>query len=228
MLSAPWPRYRPAGDAALVVDLGSAIDPALNLRVHALGRQMDPSTLPGIVEIVPAYCSLLVHYEPRRLSYEAVRAWAEAAVSHLETAPTQPSRLVEVPTLYGGDYGPDLDFVAQSHGLSAADVVRLHSGAEYTVYMMGFLPGFPYLGGLPSELATPRLDAPRALVRAGSVGIAGEQTGIYPLDSPGGWRLIGYTPLCLFSPNQAPPTLLQPGDRVRFVAMPPERSAHGA
>jgi inhibitor of KinA len=227
MIAAPFPLFRPAGDSALLVELGAAIDLALNRRVHALDRRLAASPLPGVVETVPAYCSILIHYDPLRLTSASVIAWAQAAAQDLKTTIDEGGRLVEIPTVYGGDSGPDLDYVARAHGLSAADVVRLHSGADYTVYMMGFLPGFAYLGGLPPELATSRLDTPRARVSAGSVGIAGEQTGVYPLDSPGGWRLIGRTAMRLFDPANMPPALLCPGDRVRFVPITREAAVHG-
>ena len=228
MIAAPYPRFRPAGDSALLVELGAAIDPALNRMVHAFDRRLADAAPPGIVETVPAYCSVLIHYDPMQLTTAAVTRWAESAAESVEITPEEAARPVEIPTVYGGDAGPDLGFVAQAHGLSPAEVVRLHSGAEYTVYMMGFLPGFAYLGGLPAELATPRLAAPRAHVAAGSVGIAGAQTGVYPLDSPGGWRIIGRTALRLFDPRHDPPAHLRPGDRVRFVSVQAEAAGHGA
>jgi KipI family sensor histidine kinase inhibitor len=139
----------------------------------------------------------------------------------------QPRR-VEIPTIYGGEYGPDLDFVAQYHHLTPAEVIRIHSGVDYPVYMLGFIPGFAYLGGLDAAIATPRLDQPRTRIPAGSVGIAGAQTGVYPLDTPGGWRIIGRTPLRLFDPLADPPALLSPGDIVRFIPVSEEESNHVA
>jgi inhibitor of KinA len=165
---------------------------------------------------VPGYISLLVHYDLLRLEGgQALRAVQELAGRAAALALPEPRR-VKVPVHYGGEHGPDLEFVARQAGLSPAEVVRIHTGAEYPVYFIGFTPGFPYLGGLDPRLFCPRLETPRARVPAGSVGIAGQQTGIYSVDSPGGWRLIGWTPLKLFDPLPDPPSLLAPGDVVRF------------
>ena len=221
MNTEPWPDYRPVGDGALVVEFGDLIDPAINQRVQAFAQQLGVARLPGVTDIVPTYRSLLVHYDPLRLSYNQVTAWARAQSQPAAQSLPASRRCVEIPTVYGGEYGSDLDFVAGYHHVSPADIIRWHSGAKYTVYMMGFMPGFPYLGGLPPELETPRLETPRTLVRAGSVGIAGPQTGIYPLDSPGGWRIIGRTTMKLFDPALDPPALLAPGDLVRFVPVSP-------
>ncbi len=211
------PRFLPAGDAALLVELGETIDPDINRRVHALARALLEIARPGLEEAVPSYCSLLVHYDPTVLSYAEVQSLVAAALRQCRESPSLEPRTVTIPTAYGGEFGPDIAYVASKHGLSTAEVVRLHSEATYTVYMLGFTPGFPYLGGLPAQLATPRLATPRTAVPAGSVGIAGHQTGIYPLSTPGGWQIIGRTPYTLFDPLRDPPALLQPGDRVRFV-----------
>jgi inhibitor of KinA len=221
------PRFLLAGDAALVVELGDEINPAINHRVHALARALAENPLLGLGEAVPSYRSLLVHYDPWLLSHAEVESFVSEALQRCEDAPLPEPRLVEIPTVYGGERGPDIGFVAEHNGLSVEEVVRLHSGAIYTVYMLGFTPGFPYLGGLPDALATPRLETPRQRVPAGSVGIAGAQTGVYPLATPGGWRLIGWTPVTLFDPARTPPTLLQPGDRVRFVPVE-EEATRGA
>lgn len=209
----------PVGDSALLIELGNSIDLALNQRVHALARQLQAAQLPGICAIVPAYANLLVHYDPLLLDYEQVEHWALAMIeqptAQLGAAVT---RCIEIPVHYGGEAGPDLAHVAAHCGLSEAEVIARHSNAIYQVYMMGFTPGFAYLGGLDPTLATPRLATPRVRVPAGAVGIAGNQTGIYPVASPGGWQLIGQTPLHLFDPQADPPTLLAPGDEVRFVA----------
>jgi KipI family sensor histidine kinase inhibitor len=219
------PRFLLAGDAALVVEFGDKIDPAINRLVHALACALADNPLPGLGEAVPSYRSLLVHYNPLSLSYAEVESFVSQALGRCEDAPLPEPRLVEVPTIYGGERGPDIGFVAEQNGLAIADVIRLHSGATYTVYMLGFTPGFPYLGGLPDALITPRLETPRQRVPAGSVGIAGAQTGVYPLATPGGWRLIGWTPVVLFDPARTPPALLQPGDRVRFVPVSEEASS---
>lgn len=211
------PRFLPAGDAALVVELGQAIDPEVNRRVHALAHALEEESPAGLGEAVPSYRSVLVHYDPLQLSYEEAQAIVAAALARCRELPPPAVRTVEVPTAYGGEFGPDIAFVAAHNGLTVDEVIRLHTGALYTVYMLGFTPGFPYLGEMPPQLATPRLPTPRQAVPAGAVGIAGPQTGIYPQSSPGGWRLIGRTPLRLFDPWRDPPALLRPGERVRFV-----------
>jgi KipI family sensor histidine kinase inhibitor len=219
-----FPTFSPCGDSALLVTLGDRIDLALNRRVHALARRLGNDPLPGLVTAVPGYTTLLVHYDPLLLDYDRVLEWAQAQVLRVDAGGENalpPPRRVEVPTFYGGEYGPDLDFVAAHSGLPAQEVVRRHTARDYPVYLIGFAPGFPYLGGLDESIAAPRLPSPRLLVRAGSVGIAGVQTGVYPVDSPGGWRLIGWTPLRLFDPSREPASLLAPGDLVRFVETQP-------
>jgi inhibitor of KinA len=212
-----YPRLLPAGDSALVVEFGSQIDPAINQRVHALAALISVAPLMGIVECVPTYRSLLIHYDSLLVNYQALSNWLVAQLPDLEEKPPTPARFIEVPTVYGGITGPDLDSVAQRLGLTLSEIIQLHSTTEYTVYMMGFTPGYPYMGKLDSRLQLPRLDTPRTLVPAGSVAIAGLQTGIYPLASPGGWHVIGHTSLKLFDPNRAEPFLFAPGDRVRFT-----------
>lgn len=209
------PRVAPVGDAALLVELGDRVDLHLNRRVHALARALQAR--PGVVDTVPGYASLLLKYDPARLDYWEVEAMVQAELASPPSRPTSHSRLRLIPTVYGGEYGPDLSQVARQLNLSEQEVVRLHSGCIYRVYMLGFAPGFAYLGELPEELAISRLPTPRPAVPAGSVGIAGRQTGIYSLPTPGGWRIIGRTSLRLFDPGEDPPTYLEPGDRVRFV-----------
>jgi len=205
-------------DSAILIPLGDSIDPAVNRRVHALAARLARNPLAGVSEMVPGYAALVVHYDPLTLTHAQVTEWVLAAEN--TSAPDEAPRLarqVEIPVQYGGEFGQDLESVARICGLSVAEVIRLHSETEYTVYMMGFTPGFAYLGKLPQAIQVPRLSAPRARVRAGTVAIAGAQTGIYPIDSPGGWRLIGHTRLALFDPRRDPPFLLAPGDTLRFV-----------
>lgn len=216
-------RMLSAGERGLVVELGDEVDDALNARVHALARAVAARLGAEVLELVPTYRSLLVVHDPLRVS----RARLAARIAELlEGLPVDASpgaaRLVRIPACYGGPFGPDLDAVAELHGLGARELVDLHAGPGYLVHMLGFTPGFPYLGGMPRRLATPRLDAPRARVAAGSVGVAGEQTGIYPVESPGGWRILARTPLRLFDPRAQDPFLLAPGDRVRFEPIGPE------
>lgn len=207
-------RYKPLGDSAINIEFGDQIDPEINRRVHAFAETIQREPLNGIIECVPTYCALLVHYDPLQLTYqELVNHLNTKQVTHHSSRITPP-RLIEIPTIYDGE---DLKFVAQHNHLSIEEVIRIHSETEYRVYMMGFTPGFAYMGKLDSQIVTPRLDSPRKLVKAGSVGIAGEQTGIYPIDSPGGWRLVGRTDVNLFDLDREPPFLFAPNDRVTFV-----------
>ncbi len=209
-------RAVPLGDSALLLELGHEIDLALNRRIHRLAASLMHAPPEGIREVTPTYAALLVHYDPLILDFSTVQAWVSQQAEESREAAEAPSRLVEVPVHYGGEYGPDLAFVAEHNHLSAAEVIRIHCAPEYTVFMMGFTPGFPYLGGMSAAIAAPRLPTPRTVIPAGSVGIAGLQTGIYPQASPGGWRLIGRTNLPLFQPASQQPFLLAPGDRIKF------------
>ncbi|MFL5274760.1 MAG: 5-oxoprolinase subunit PxpB [Anaeromyxobacteraceae bacterium] len=211
---------RSAGEGGLVVELGEGIDPAVNARVHRLARAVRERLADRVLEVVPTYRSLLVRHDPLRVARSALLREVEALVAELPEAPADPAaaaRTVHVPASYGGELGPDLEDVARHAGLEAREVVELHASASYLVYMLGFTPGFPYLGGMSPRIAMPRLAAPRERVPAGSVGIGGVQTGIYPVESPGGWRIIARTPLRLFDPGADWPFLLAPGDRLRFV-----------
>lgn len=216
------PRFLLAGDSALAIEFGDEISEEVNRRVHTLAYAMEKNPLPGLGEAVPTYRSLLIHYDPLRLSCQEVKAFVSNVLQKCKEVLLPEPRVVEVPVVYGREFGPDIEFVAEHNGLSVEEVIRLHSGVTYTVYMLGFTPGFTYLGGLPEALATPRLPTPRKLVPAGAVGIAGTQTGVYPITTPGGWRLIGRTPLKLFEPTRDPPVLLRPGDKLRFVPISEE------
>jgi KipI family sensor histidine kinase inhibitor len=225
-------RVEPFGDAALLVVLGEHVDRAVNDRVHRLAIELDlrAARLPGLGVTVPAYASVLVPFDPLVLAEAAVRgviadalrvAGEAVAAKEAATAPEPATAadlgpVTHVPVRYGGADGPDLAEVAVRTGLSEDDVVRLHAGAEYRVFCLGFLPGFPYLGMLPAELALARRSTPRLRVPAGSVAIAGRQTGIYPSETPGGWHIIGRTDLSAWDPHRDPPALLEPGARVRF------------
>lgn len=217
------PRLLPVSDSALLVEFGDEISEALNSRVHALARALEHPPLRGVEEVVPAYRSLLIHYSPLDLSLETLTAFVSGLLEQTDRIPQHEARIVEIPVAYGDEYGPDLSFVADHNRLSPAKVIQLHAGTTYSVYMLGFILGFAYLGGLPQALVTPRLATPRTLVPAGSVGIAETQTGIYSVAAPGGWRIIGRTPYRLFDVSRDPPTLLRPGDRVRFVPIPAEQ-----
>jgi len=211
------PRLLPAGDSALVVEFGNEITPEINARIRSFTQVLEEQALPGIVELVPTYRSVLVHYDPLQLAPGELEAKIRELTGSLTDIELAAPVVTMVPVCYGGEFGPDLDHVCQHTGLSKEEVVRLHAGTDYLIYMLGFTPGFSYLGGMDERLATPRLKTPRTVIPAGSVGIAGKQTGIYPIDSPGGWQLIGRTPLKLYDPYREPPVLLKAGNYVRFV-----------
>jgi KipI family sensor histidine kinase inhibitor len=212
----------PLGDSAVVLTLGDIVDEAMAARVRALAAAISHHLPRGVLDVVPAFASVAVFYDPAltggfprlRAGLESMAARAELAVVSMEP------RRIEIPVCYGGEYGPDLATAAAHAGLTADEAIALHAAGDYLVHAIGFVPGFPYLGGLARRLATPRRATPRRLVPAGAVGIGGEQTGVYPLATPGGWNLIGRTPARLFDPARAEPALLRAGDRVRFKPVP--------
>jgi KipI family sensor histidine kinase inhibitor len=206
---------RPASDHSLLVTFGDAISPEIHARVLRLVTRLAGE--PGVRNLHPGYASLLVSFHPLEVEAGEMEDHIRRLAMVAEDDPLPPPRTVEAPVRYGGEDGPDLEDVARLHGISPEEVVAIHSSVDYLVYFLGFSPGFPYLGGLPETIATPRLARPRRLVPAGSVAIGGGQTGIYPIASPGGWRIIGRTSLELFRPDREPPALLAMGDRVRFV-----------
>lgn len=213
--TAGWPRFAPQGDAALVVAFGDRIDLAINARVMALAEALRTAPIPGVTETVPSFRSLLIHYDPLQLGFADLVAHVRRLVAGLKGA-QQHARRITIPACYEGDLAPDLAEVAALTGLTPEEVVRLHAGVEHHVYMLGFLPGLPYMGHLPERLHLPRLATPRLRVPPRSLAIATDLTVIYPLESPGGWRLIGAVPVDLFDIRADPPALLRPGDRVRF------------
>lgn len=216
------PRFLSGGDKAIFVEFGDAIAPELNRRVRNLMLTVQAKKISGVIETVPTYRSLLVYFDPRQISAKKLRETLYSLTQPLAESGLPKPKLIEIPTAYGGEYGPDLEFVAAYNGLSVPEVVEIHIGTPYLIYMIGFVPGFPYLGGMSPRIVTPRLETPRAKITAGSVGIAGNQTGIYPVESPGGWRLIGRTPLKLFDPSREPLALFQAGDYLTFVSITPE------
>jgi inhibitor of KinA len=213
-------RLSPLGDCAVVVSFGDVISEAINLRVRAFSDQLAEERHPALVEQIPAFTNVTVLYDPLITDYEG---FARALEELIDQTPTETSevesRTVEIPVCYGGKFGPDLSFVAAHNDLSEDDVVAIHTEPNYRVYMIGFAPGFPYLGGMSARIAAPRRDSPRAAIAAGSVGIAGDQTGVYPIETPGGWQLIGRTTLRLFRPDRETPSIMRAGDRVRFRAI---------
>lgn len=213
----PMPtRCLPFGDSALLIELGDAIDLETNIRVIALNDALLKTNVQGVEELVPTYRSLLVRYDPQKTSYEKLVDHARDVEKSLTPNMRKEGKRVLVPVVYGGKYGPDLGYVAKTHGLTEEQVIKLHSGKPYRVYMIGFVAGFPYLGEVADEIATPRLETPRLKVPACSVGIAEKQTGIYPCEAPGGWQIIGRTTIRLFNPANEQPALLSAGDSVRF------------
>ena len=220
----PGVNFYPLGDAAIVLEFGDHINRLTHGHIQAFTAHLDQHPFPGLVEYVPAFTTLTIYYDPwvvsqqgLRSPYETVAALLQEMLLHVKTTLEKPNaKVVEIPVCYGGKYGPDLEYVASLHGLTPKEVIKLHTQTTYLVYMIGFAPGFPYLGGMAPEIATPRKDKPRARVPAGSVGIAGKQTGVYSIPSPGGWQLIGRTPLLLFNPHRDHPSLLQAGDLIRF------------
>lgn len=219
------PTILPVGDSAILIEFGRTIDPAIQAQVSALDEVLSFFPHPAIVEWVPTYRSLLVHYDPLQIGYEELAGWFEKWLRQSVNQTGVKRRQVTIPVLYGGEMGPDLETVAAHNNLTPEEVVALHQEPSYLVYMLGFMPGFPYLGGLDERLTTPRLATPRTHVPAGSVGIADRQTGVYPLDSPGGWQLIGRTPLKLYDPHRPQPFLLAAGDELRFQAITQEEFA---
>lgn len=210
------PEFVIVGDTGLLVRFSDVIDRESNLRVHDLARRLEADLYPGIIELIPAYNSLLINYDPVAVSPETCMNLALACIATCVSDGNQKSRVVEIPVFYGEHLGPDIEFVANHNGISVEEVISIHSSVNYTVYMLGFTPGFAYLGGMKDKISVPRLDAPRDRVEAGSIGIANSQTGIYPIASAGGWRLIGRTPLRLFRPTEKPPFLYQAGDTIVF------------
>ena len=207
----------PLGDAACTVEFGRRIDPAVNDRILAFADAVRAQRWPGVLDVVPSYCSVTIHTDPLVVDVTALsdRVLTLSRTAFMEYRP--PGRTHTIPVLYGGKSGPDLPDVAAFANLSIEETIRLHASVSYRVYMLGFSPGFPYLGSVPATIAIPRLSTPRTSVPAGSVGIAENQTGIYPTATPGGWRLVGRTPVSLYRPHAAVPFLINPGDTVRFL-----------
>jgi inhibitor of KinA len=219
--SLPALQFEPMGDSGLVVRFGDRIDLQVHHRVRALSDYLLAHTMEGVLEFTPAFTTICLFYDPGRWALADLCAEVQRIIERLSAARHPKPRIVEIPVCYGGLFGPDLRFVAQHNHLSEDEVVQLHVSGEYLTYMIGFAPGFPYLGGMSDRIGAPRRMSPRQRVPAGSVGIAGNQTGIYPLETPGGWQLIGRTPVTLFRPLENPPSVLQVGDAVRFRTMSP-------
>jgi KipI family sensor histidine kinase inhibitor len=219
------PRFQPASDQSLLVSFGQQITLEAHRSVRRLLHLLELQPVAGIRNLHPAYCSLLVKFDMLKLRHDELEAILRPYLDRLKDVILPAPRQLEIPVCYGGEFGPDLADVAATHGLTPAQVIELHASVTYTVYFLGFAPGFAYLGELPEALATPRLPAPRRKVSAGSVGIAGNQTGVYPVATPGGWRLLGRTPLAMFRPDRDAMSFLSIGDRVRFTPISFDRFA---
>ena len=213
-------RFLIAGDSSLCAEFGNEISKEINAQIRAFNILLKESGIAGIVETIPTYRSLLIQYDPGIISYKSLEGKLKKLLARLDSVEIPPSEVLEVPVLYGGEeMGPDLKFVAENAKMSEEEVIKLHSEPEYLIYMLGFTPGFTYLGGLNDAIETPRLKTPRVKIPAGSVGIAGKQTGVYPIDSPGGWQLIGRTPVKMYDPNRETPILPKAGQYIKFRAI---------
>lgn len=216
-------RFLFSGDSALVIEFGNEISVDINKKIRKMMDDIKKENIDGIVELVPTYCSLLINYDVLKIDYDTLVEKLKTFLNNnLETAEGEEVTLVEIPTLYNDEVGPDLSYVAEHNKLSKEEVIKIHTGTDYLVYMLGFMPGFTYLGGMSEKIATPRLESPRLQIYPGSVGIAGKQTGMYPSMSPGGWRIIGRTPLKLYNPDSDTPVYISSGDYVRYVSISEE------
>jgi len=214
-------RYLPAGDRNIVVEFGDTISPQINRRIRDFAYALEKAEMAGVREYLPTYRSLLIAYDPLIVDNQTLIARLREIEGHLAAVELPKPRVYYLPVAYGGEFGPDLGFVSENAGLAGEEIIKIHTGTSYLIYMLGFTPGFPYLGGMDPRIATPRLATPRTRIPAGSVGIAAGQTGVYPMQSPGGWQLIGRTPVKLFDPEAAQPVLLSAGDYIRFREVTP-------
>ena len=212
-------RFLPTGDTSVCVEFGNEISEKINSEIRAFNILLNEEKIKGIIETVPTYRSIMVHYDPGVIPYRTLIGRLKALTGKMDKVEIPPSDVLEIPVLYGGEMGPDLAFVAQNAGISEDEVVKIHTSTEYLIYMLGFTPGFTYLGGMSDKIATPRLKQPRVKIPAGSVGIAGKQTGVYPIDSPGGWQLIGRTPVKMYDPDREVPILPHAGQYIKFKAV---------
>lgn len=215
-------RYLVSGDCGVSVEFGNEISPDINKKIRAFKIAIEKSGIEGIVETIPTYRSLLVQYQPEVIRFKELTEKFEGLMGSLDNIEIPPPSVIEIPVLYGGEMGPDIENVAKHNHKTVEEVIQIHTSEEYLIYMIGFIAGFPYLGGMSKEIATPRLKSPRVKIDGGSVGIAGEQTGIYPIDSPGGWQLIGRTPLKLYDSEREKPILLEAGQYIKFKAVSEE------
>ena len=210
------------GDRGLLLELGDEISREINEKVRKMALAVQSESIPGVLETVPTYRSLLVLYDPLIFPLNALKERLESIEDRLQSFSLPEPTLIRIPVVYGGEFGPDLQFVADHHHRTPEEIVKLHCSRPYLIYLIGFMAGYPYMGELPEGLVTPRLKTPRLSVPAGTVAIAQKQTGIYPMESPGGWRLLGRTPVKIFDPEKDPPAFLRMGDRVQFYPITQE------
>jgi KipI family sensor histidine kinase inhibitor len=215
-------QYLICGDSALNIEFGNEISEEINKKIRVAAALIENREISGISEVVPTYRSLMIHYDPLIIEYEELISILKGIEENIKNVELYSPEIIEIPVLYGGQYGPDIENVVMHNKLTVEEVIKIHTSAEYLIYMLGFTPGFPYLGGMDKRIATPRLHSPRTKIPAGSVGIAGEQTGIYPVQSPGGWQLIGSTPIELFNPDSENPILLKSGNHIVFKSIDEE------
>ena len=209
-------KIEPVGDQAILINFGESIATAINAKVTSFAKEVTSREKTWVIDLIPTFTSVLINYDPLAVSYDAMVNFCRDCVVHMKAGSTMKRNIFEIPVIYGGTYGEDLPFVAEHAGLSIEEVIATHTGNDYLIYMLGFLPGFAYLGGLDERIVTPRLKRPRVKIPAGAVGIGGSQTGIYPTVSPGGWQLIGITPVEVYNPVRTPAILYEAGDMVRF------------
>ncbi|OAS89321.1 MULTISPECIES: 5-oxoprolinase subunit PxpB [Metabacillus] len=223
--------FYPQGDKAITIHFGQELHKDLHQKIIAFTEFIEANPFPGLLEVIPSFTSATISYEPTKIEmvtpkktpYDVVLSILKSRLTNLPVSISHPSKTVTIPVCYGGDFGPDLQDVADYHHLTQQQIINIHANQEYLVYMIGFAPGFPYLGGMSKEIATPRKATPRLKIPVGSVGIGGEQTGVYPIESPGGWQLIGRTPIRLFRQDAKQPSLLRAGDFVRFQPITPQQ-----
>lgn len=210
-------KIKAAGDSSILINFGNEISPEINKRIAATIHLIKDQKVEGIVDIIPAFCSLLISYDPRAIAYKNLTSRLKDLLKIEVSLEDNETIITEIPVCYGGEFGPDIENIAKNAGITVDEVIKIHTSTDYLIYMLGFLPGFTYLGGLDEKIHTPRLANPRVKIPAGSVGIGGSQTGIYPLESPGGWQLMGRTPIKTYDPKRDVPILFEAGQYIRFV-----------
>ncbi len=216
-------KFLKAGDSALIIELGNEISPIINYNLKKITDYLDSLNHKAIKDLLPTYRSIIVYYDPMMISFDELKEMVEKNCAADDSQMLSVKKeIIEVPVLYGGEYGPDIENIASHNNLTIEEVINIHTSGEYLVYMLGFTPGFPYLGGMDKRIATPRLTTPRTKIPAGSVGIAGEQTGLYPIESPGGWQLLGRTPLNFFDSAKENPFIVAAGQYIKFKAITEE------